>query len=148
MKSILISGLLLFFLLCTAHSQRVYSKINLEQASQEDLQFYLERAKILRNSGAITMASGPVVSGLGFLLTGVSYSGGSSMMFGTGLVMMIMGPSLLLSGVPFFITGLSRVSKVGRVIGPAPPKLSIIPSSAVNSLSQRIQPGMAVILRF
>lgn len=61
MRKIVVIGLLLINFAFASYSQRVYSKQYLEQATHEDLNFHLKKAKTQKIIGAILTVTGPVL---------------------------------------------------------------------------------------
>jgi hypothetical protein len=129
MKKILFIGLffILFAFICQAQS--VYSKQNLEKASQEDLNLYLRKAKKTRTAGAVLSITGPIILIAGSAVAGSAsvygFVGGSEAqedaeaMLGTGVGLMLVGLGATVVGLPLLFTGCTRVKRIKEIKNPA-----------------------------
>ena len=73
MKKNSIICLLLFLFAFAGQSQKIYSVENLEQASQEDLNTYLDKALKLKKTGKYLSIGGPITAAAGFGLTAATF---------------------------------------------------------------------------
>jgi len=114
MIKLLFAGLLIFSCMFTSHAQGTYSRSNLEQASQEEVNLYLEKAQDLKKTGVVLSIAGPVTTFLGYALASSSWSGkiGGSGMFTAGYGMILLGAGTTIVGLPTFALGVYRVNKI------------------------------------
>jgi len=114
MKKILFIGLffILFAFICQAQS--VYSKQNLEKASQEDLNLYLRKAKKTRTAGAVLSITGPLMVVSGYAIANYAWETNETL-WGTGVVLIFTGYITTLVGLPVLITGSTRVKRIKEI---------------------------------
>ena len=74
MKKLSIISLLLFLFAFAGQSQKIYSVENLEQASQEDLNIYLEKSQKLKKTGGFLSIAGPASAITGAVLAMSAYN--------------------------------------------------------------------------
>jgi len=142
MKKISI-GIILFCFVITCHAQSLYSKKNLENTSQEDLNQYLKQAKGLRTAGIILTAIGPVTYGTIMMLA----NNGSDMSLDTAGLLLALGTISTLAGIPILITGSSRVNRIKNALSN---KVSVDLSPCIfqNNLALTHQTGVTLRIRF
>ena len=150
MKKVSAIGLLLILYTSTCHAQSVYSKQNLEQVSQDDLNLYLIKAKKTKKIGTIMSIGGPIAFGSGILLSSYAWSGGTEAAWGAGLVLLMAGTSSTLIGLPLLITGNSRVNRIKKINNNANDgvMIDLIPCNFQNFQSQNHQYGISLRVRF
>ena len=150
MNKILFIGLFFILLAITCQAQSKYSKQNLEQASTEDLNTYLNKAKKTKKIGAIMSIGGPIAFGSGIVLANAAWSGGTEAMWGSGLMLMTAGASSTLIGLPVLITGSSRIKRINKIKNPNLNEVTmeLAPCSFNNCQAQIYQAGLTLRLRF
>ena len=82
-----------------------YTALNLQQASTENLNLYLAKAKRLKTTGLVTTIGGPVMFVTGIVILGLSWGN-----YGAGLT--LVGLTSTVVGIPVLIVGSKRVYKV------------------------------------
>lgn len=114
MMKLLFAGLLIWGCMFTSHAQSIYSRSNLEQASQEEVNLYLEKAQKLKKTGVVLSIAGPATSLLGYALASSSWSGkiGGAGMYTAGYGMILLGAGTTIVGLPTFALGAHRVNKI------------------------------------
>ncbi len=153
MKKITVIGLLCFLFEFTCQGQNLYSQHkNLEQASVEELNTYLIKAKKLKKTGAILSIGGPITSIVGYALFSSAWSGnfGGSFTAGAGIIMLIVGIPVTVIGLPILIIGSSRVGRINSIIDNASNKvlIEIAPCHFHNYMAQNSQAGIKFMIRF
>jgi hypothetical protein len=134
-------------------SQPVYpdkypGKLNLEKASQDELNFYLTKVKKTKRTGIIMLIAGPLSSGAGILIAAASYSGGTSGGFTAGYLMFLAGIGTTIVSIPILITGSSRVKTINEIKKSRGMTMEFIPGGYYNQLAQNYQPGATLRIRF
>ncbi|MBT3384415.1 MAG: hypothetical protein HN778_09850 [Prolixibacteraceae bacterium] len=152
MKKITFISLVLFLFTFTVQSQKIYSVENLEQASQEELDIYLEKAlknkktgKTLTNVGLITLGADAL------FVTGIIVADKADM--GTALLAgltMYAALGTIAVGIPMKITGKKRVERINTIKNTASNgiKIDLKPSAQYNLASQNYQPELTLRIRF
>lgn len=162
MKKIFFLGFLIFFIQLNSFSQNQdlakekmppkYSLQNLQQASLEDLELYLIKAKKLKKTGARLSIGGPITAVAGFAMFSASWSGnfGGSGTAGAGLIMFLGGAGVTVVGLPILITGSSRVNRINKIKATTYNgiRMDIIPNHLYNSTTQDYYPGVTLRLTF
>jgi hypothetical protein len=150
MKKIPVTALFIIFIAVAGNAQSLYSEKNLKQATPEDLNLYLKKAKSQKKAGGILLIAAPVSAATGILLSSLAYSGGSEMEFSLGLGMMFVSMGALAIGIPLRITGSSRVKKVSREWNERynTSLVSLAPYGNYNYHTHGIQPGITLRVRF
>ena len=152
MKKSLFIWIVLIFFAFTSFAQRTYSNQNLEQVSQENLNFLIKMAQKQKKTGLIITATGSAAFITGLILQstedthhfGKTYP--SELFIGTGLWTMAVG-------VPFLIVGSSRVKKIRKIQNGKSTTLDghimeIVPCSFHNYISQNNQTGVTLRITF
>lgn len=151
MKKIIII-LILFFSALVSQAQNKYSQENLEQASVTQLNNYLAKAKKLKKTGGILSIGGPVSAVTGLVMFNASWAGnfGGSFTAGLGLIMFLGGTGLTAVGLPIWITGSCRVSKINNIKSTAYNglRIDLVPSNQYNYMTQNYQPDISLRIRF
>lgn len=124
MKKILFIGLFLILLAFNCQAQSVYSKQNLEKATQQDLNRYMSKAKKTRTAGAILSITGPIMGVTGGIIMNNNldgFFGGTSnvTLVNTGAGLLITGICATLVGLPLLINGSSRVKRIKEITNTA-----------------------------
>lgn len=143
MKTILIIGFIFIYFAFSSPAQRVYSKQNLEQASTEDLNHYLKKAKSKKTLGIILTAVGPVTY---LTLLEIANSDNSNMDLGTIGGLMALGTICTVVGITEFVTGSTRVNRIKKIL-PRRASIDIVPYSFQNSMAQNHQYGITLRIR-
>lgn len=134
-----------------AYSKKFPNKATLEKASNDELNFYLGKAKKTKKTGAIMSISGPLAAAAGYGLMYASFSlSGDEPGFVFGTFLFFGGLASTLIGIPVLITGTSRVEKISNIKfqksdGVA---MNICPSVNYNYQNQNYQPGVTLSIRF
>lgn len=123
-------------------------KLHLETASQDELNFYLGKAKKIQKTGIIMLIAGPLSSGTGILIAAASYSGGTSGGFAAGYLMFLAGIGTTAVGVPVFITGSFRVGSLRKVINSRDITMELVPYNDYNFQTQNNHYGATLRIRF
>jgi hypothetical protein len=119
-----------------------YSAQNLQQASIEDLNLYLKKAKGLKTTGLAATIAGPVMTVGGVILLGVSWGN-------YGYLPTFAGLAVTAIGVPILITGSSRVYKVKYAMDAHNGiSLSVAPGLVFANQNTNPYPGISLKLRF
>ena len=102
-------------------AQSVYSKQNLEKATQEDLNVYLQKAKKTRTIGLKLSITGTLMVVSGFSIANNTWGGWgwfgetNDSLWGTGVIVAITGISATLVGLPLLIEGSTRVKRIKEI---------------------------------
>ena len=154
MKKLTVFVLLLLLICLVVQAQQKYSQENLEKASQEELDLYLNDALKLQKTGRvfnIIGASSLGVAGLCALLGSDATFGVDSwaliVIGGGGL---IVGGTSLAIGIPTNLTGKKRVEKINSIKATAfyDVNVDLRPCFQYNLTAQNYQPGLALRIRF
>lgn len=90
-------------------------RLKLEVASQDELNFYLKKAKKTKRTGAILSIAGSSSLASGLLLGSYAWSGGTEATWGTALFLMFAGTGATVIGIPVLITGAKRVNRINSL---------------------------------
>ena len=147
--------LFLFFVLCSiaSHSQSVYSKQILEQASREELNAYLKTSQKSKKTGAILSIAGPATILAGFIVFAATWNDDALIGYTTGSDvggwMIIAGMGATLVGVPTLIIGSSRVKRITRIMNkPNGVLIELAPCRFQDYLSSDYQMGATLKIKF
>ena len=143
MKKVSIIGLFIIVVALPSHAQSVFSKQNLEQASQDDLSLYLKQAKSQKITG-IVLSSAGIAAVTSLVLVANSEV---SMSLDTAEVIFIGGTAATLIGIPLMIIGSSRVKKVKNTLSDRV-SIELAPCSFQNFTTQDKQHGVTFKLKF
>ena len=145
MKKNLAIGLFLILLVFTCQAQEKYYKQNLEKASTEDLNFYLEKAQKLKKAGSIVSFVGSTT-----ILMGLVIGGHSESTAYLGFFMSMAGASIIVTGVLIRATGSKRIKIINHIKNTAfnDIKMDLAPSCNYNYTTQNYQPGITLRIRF
>lgn len=146
MKKILSIGLLFTLMVFTCKAQQIYSKENLEKASLEDLNLYIEKAQKLKKTGKIITLVGSATA-----LTGmVIIAGNSERTAYYGFYLLLAGAGVTVIGLPVLSTGSSRVKKINAIKNTAFDgiKMDLTPCSIYNYTTQNQQAGITLKISF
>ena len=148
MKKFSIIGLLLFVFSFTSLAQKIYSVENLEQASQEDLNTYLDKALKLKKDGKTVTIAGGVLLGAG--ITIMLLSSNDWEMMGKGSAVVLVGFGTMAVGIPMKITGKKRVERINTIKNTAYDgiKIDLKPCAQYNLATQNYQPAVTLRIRF
>ena len=151
MKKITFISLLLFLFAFAGQSQKIYSVENLEQASQEDLNIYLEKSQKLKKTGGFLSIAGPS----SFITGAVLFSAGWNNEWDEDIMyvlyfMALGGIGATIVGLPILITGSSRVKKINTIKNTAYDgiKIDLKPCAQYNLATHNYQPGVTLRIRF
>ena len=144
--------LLLFLFTFAGQSQKIYSVENLEQASQEDLNTYLDKALKLKKDGKTVTTVGAVTLGADVLFGTIMILGDYGGM-GEAAVFMFTGFAALGTlavGIPMRITGKKRVERINTIKNTAYDgiKIDLKPCAQYNLVTQNYQPRVTLKIRF
>jgi hypothetical protein len=150
MKKILAIGLLIIMIAFESNAQKIYSKQNLEKASQEDLNLYLNKAKKTKKTGTILTIVGPIafVGGTALFIDG--FDSDSTTEGATGAYLSLGGMVSTAVGLPLLITGSSRVNKINRIKNAKfnGVTMEFAPYNFYNCQAQTYQLGLTLRVRF
>ena len=154
MKKFTIITLLLFLVVQVGQAQKKYSMENLEKASQEELNTYLNKAMKLQKTGRTLN----IVGGVSFGAVAVSAILGADWGFGVdnyapiiiGGGGIILGSTSFAIGIPTNLTGKKRVERINKIKGTAFHKTNIElgPCVQCNLATKNYQPGVNLRIRF
>ena len=153
MKKISIIVLLLFLFTFAGQAQKIYSVENLEQASPEDLNTYLDKAFKLKKNGKTVTNVGLVTLGAdGLLLSALLITDSYIGMGGAALIMLTGFAALgtIAVGIPMNVTGKKRVERINTIKNTAFDgiKIDLKPCTQYNLATQNYQPGLTLRIRF
>jgi len=145
MKRVYIVAVLLFFMVFDINAQNVYSKQNLANASQIELNDYLIKAKKNKTTGLILTISGPVLFGGTLLLA--RYSDMSLDMLGFLLLTSIVSTGI---GIPTLVINSLRIKRINELNKGFTDGvfLDMSPYSYQDKLTQSHSVGIKLQLRF
>jgi hypothetical protein len=148
----IISGIAFLFIFSSfsGYYQETYSRQNLGQASQKDLDLYFGKAVKLKKAGLILTIAGPASLVTGTVIAGYSSMGGTGGTYKFGLAMVFAGIGATAAGIPILITGLTRIKKVreAKAASKGIASMYLIPKTLFNYETQNFQPGIKLIIRF
>lgn len=119
----------------------------LETASQDELNFYLSKAKYMRSTGKVItlIGIGSLLSGFALISTGKEANGY------LGFGMSIIGSGITVFGLPFFIVGSSRTKFINNILNSNDKSgltMELGPCSLTNYQDQIYNPGISLRIRF
>lgn len=139
MKKMSFIGVLLILTVFSCHAQSVFSKQNLKQASQEDLNRYLKEAKNQNTVGKILIIGGVVSIASSFVIVQSDLD--------TAATILGIGMGATIIGIPLMILGNSRVKKVNKALSEGV-SLEIAPCSFHNYQAYSHQSGVTFRFKF
>lgn len=151
MKKISGIGFLFILLSFAGYAQETYSRQNLGQASQKDLDLYLGKAVKLKKAGLILTIAGPASFVTGTVIAiASSYKGGTEGMYKFGLGMVFAGIGATAAGIPILITGLTRIKKVREALATSKgiASMDLMPVTLYNYETQNFQLGVKLRISF
>jgi hypothetical protein len=123
--------------------KHVYSKQNLQNASMDDLNIYLKKAKKLRKNGLIIYIAGSIsfyAGGALFLASDYGYE---------GFFLLAGGFVTAAVGIPIFVTNAIRVSNIKKAItSRTGANISMAPSFVFDKNAQNLNTGLTLRIRF
>lgn len=148
--TLLVSFLLLFTISGFAQKQKTYSMANLEQASQEELNIYLDEALKLKKDGkTVTIVGGSILGAttISVILIGKSIDLGVVVV---GLIGGLAGLGTMAVGIPMRITGKKRVERINNIKNTASYdiKINLKPCAQYNLVTQDYQPSVRLRINF
>lgn len=141
MNKFIIIGLILVAFASSNHAQSAFSKQNLEQASQDDLNSYLTKAKSQKTTGLILSIAGSVAV-ISIRNTDANIS------LDAAAAIFLIGSAATLIGIPVFIIGSSRVNTINRIKNSNGFTMELSPCSFYNYQAQSHQPGVTLRINF
>ncbi len=154
MKKLTILTLLFFLVVQVGQAQNKYSMENLEKASQEELNTYLNKAMKLQKTGRTLN----IVGGVSFGAVAVCWILGADWGFGVdvyapiviGGAGIILGSTSFAIGIPTNLTGKNRVERINKIKGTAfhDTNIELRPYIHYNLAAQNYQPSIALRIRF
>ena len=145
---------LALFLVLVGHicnAQQIYSVANLNQASQEELAVYLEKAQKLKKTGKTLSITGPVCAASGVIIAMTAWNNElSEEMFVMGLLMFLGGTGVTVVGLPIMLSASSRIKRINDIKGYnyGGVSLDLRPSTQYNLITNNPQPGITLRIRF
>lgn len=104
----------LIFTMLSSFAQNQYSQKSLENASQEELNLYLNKAKKTKKIGVIMSISGSVALIGGMVLVSSSSENPETALL-SGVFLWGAGTISTLFGLPVFISGASKVNRIKKI---------------------------------
>lgn len=128
-------------------SSKVYSLDYLQNASNEQLEYYLYKAEKLRKTGKVVSIVGGTTLGAG-VYTVVSSRSWGQLSLGFGLV--AIGSITTIVGLPILITGSTRVKKINNLERNSRSdfNMNLTPDIQYNQYTQNYQPGVTFSINF
>ena len=138
----------------TVYPDNNSNKTSLKNASNEDLDFYLVKAKKTKKIGTVMSIAGPLAATLGGLLAASSFNPNpfvedatsKGFNFGAGLFLTGMGVTIL--GLPILVTGSSRVKNINEIKRSRGMTMELIPGSYYNYQANNYQPYATIRITF
>jgi len=119
-----------------------YSAQNLQQASIEDLNLYLKKAKGLKTTGLVATIAGPVITVAGLIVFSLSWGN-------YGYLPIIVGIPVIAIGIPILVTGSKRVHNVKYAMDyHNGTSLSVAPGFVFANQNKNLYPGISLKLSF
>ena len=150
MRKYIIIGLLSILLASTSQAQKIYSQENLEQASQQELNNYLDKALKLKKDGktvTIVGASALGVAVIWGIADPLDHEIGTVLEAGiTGIA----GIASMIVGISMNVTGKNRVERINTIKNTAYNGIfiEIKPCTQYNLMTQNYQPGVTLGIMF
>lgn len=129
------------------YPKRYPGKKYLETAPQDELNFYLGKAKRTKKTGMKMLIAGPLTSGAGILIASASYSGGTSGGFAVGYMMILAGIGTTVIGIPVFTTGTYRVGSLKKIMNYRDVTIELVPYYENNFQTQNYCYGTTLRIR-
>jgi hypothetical protein len=134
-------------------TKHIYSKQNLEQASMEDLNQYLRKARIQRNEGFGMVVLGPALCVAGVLFLDASTRNKSKddkdENVKSGFTFLGLGVACSAMSIPTIISGSARAGKVKKAMKDRTGAgLNLAPSLVYSDKSRNLSPGITLRVRF
>ena len=154
MKKFTVIIMLLFLVSLTSHAQKEYTLENLEKASQEEINDYLNKALKLQKSGkTVTIVGGSILGGTAATIAGMAIFAEGDWALGAVVVAFfggLAGVGTLAVGIPMNITGKKRVERINSIRGTAffDTNIELKPCVHYNLVAQNYQPGITFRIRF
>ena len=125
---------------------------NLEKASQEELDMYMNKALKLQKTGKTFNIIGISCLGtaVGSIILGATTNFDDWGVIGICMITIPAGGASLATGIPMNLTGKSRVERINSIRSTAIHNVNIDvqPCVQYNLATQNYQPGMALRIRF
>ena len=139
---------IIFFLIFAGLSSFGQNQKSLENASQEELELYLNKAEKTKKKGAIMSITGSVALVGGIALVS-SYSNNPETAILTGVLLWGAGTITTLIGIPVFITGVSQVNRIKKIKINSNSEviIDLAPCSFRNYQTQTQQYGISIRIR-
>ncbi len=149
MKKITITGLLLFLIVLTAQSQKIYSVENLKQASQDDLNTYLYKALKLKKDGKTVTIIGSAALGAAIIwgiLDPLDHELGTVLEAG---ILGIAGISTMIVGISMNVSGKKRIERINTIRNTSYDgiRIDLKPCVQYNFASQSYQPAIKLRIK-
>ena len=150
MKKLSTIILLLFLFNLASQAQKTYSLENLEKASQEELDLYMDKALKLKKTGKTVTTVAAVTYGTLFLYGIIDpFDHGLDACLPAAYVSL---PALaaVAVGVPMKITGKKRVKRINTIKNTAYDgiRFELSPCTQYNLVTQSYQPGLTLRIKF
>lgn len=121
-------------------------KMILKNATNEDLDFYLAKARKTKKKGTVMSIVGPVTAIAGGLLAATSFIDESGFVFGT--LLFLGGTGTTVVGIPILITGSSRVKNISKIKESKGITMELAPGGYYNFQANSYQPGLSLRIRY
>ena len=152
MKKLTIIFFMVLFVNLASQAQKTYSFENLQKASQEELDVYLNKAMKLQKTGKTFNIIGGTCIGLlagTVILENVAHTDPWGTILVGIITVPIAGASFAI-GIPTNLTGKSRIERINTIKGTAFQNINIDlqPCVQYNLATQNYQPGVTLKIRF
>ena len=143
--------LILLFVLInySSYAQKEYSVANLEQASQEELNTYLDKALKLQKSGKTVAWVGVITFGVS---TATMFATSEALEMGALIFAFpaLAGLGAMTVGISMNVTGKKRVERINAINNTANSgiKFNLQPCAQYNMMTHNYQPGVTLSIRF
>ena len=154
MKTIINIILLLFCTALLSHAQKPYSKENLENLKQEELDIYFNKAVKLQKSGkTVTIIGGSILGATAITIATMAIvDQGDWALAAAGVAFLggVAGVGTMAVGIPMNITGKKRVERINEIKSTTSNgiRFDLKPIAQYNYYTRNYQPGISLRIRF
>jgi len=154
MNKFLLIVLLLISVHAICYTQTKYSQEVLENASQAELDIYLDKAIKLQKSGkTVTIVGGSILGATAITIAAIAINDSGDWALGAAAIGFfggLAGVGTLAVGIPMNVTGKKRVERINSLKKSALINLNIDlhPSIQYNNITQNYHPALALRIRF
>ncbi|MGQ7870512.1 hypothetical protein [Sunxiuqinia sp. sy24] len=154
MRNLIVTIFILFFFVLASQAQKPYSMEYLENASPQELDFYLDKALKLQKTGkTVTIVGGSILGATAATVGGVALFAEGDWALGAvviGFFGGIAGLGTMAVGIPMKATGKKRIERINTIKNTAfdGVKIDLRPCAHDNLMTQNYQPGITLRIRF